>query len=69
MQVQVLVTVDVEDCDPDTFRATEAQAQAAALEAVEGIVKHGEANGFAHALAEHVCIGVVAVETYNGPEI
>jgi hypothetical protein len=61
MQVQILVTVDVDPIDPDDKGST-GEFQEAAVEAVKNAVDFAEQNGFCHALAEVVSIGVVSVE-------
>ncbi len=74
MQVQVLVTVDVDDDDAQLlfgskFGSKKERMQAAAVEAVRDAVKHGEQVGFCHELADDVSVGVVEVELYTGPEL
>ena len=68
MQVQVLVTVDVDPCDPKDNTGSTGEFQAAAVEAITNAVKFGEAEGFSHTLADYVSIGVVAIEHYEGRE-
>ena len=62
MQVQVLVTVDVDPIDPDDDQGSTGEFQAAAVEAVRNAVDFAYLNGFSHGLAEVACIGVVSVE-------
>ena len=62
MQVQVLVTVDVDPIDPDDDQGSTGEFQEAAVGAVKNAVTFAEQNGFSHALAEVACIGVVSVE-------
>ena len=68
MQVQVLVTVDVDPCDPEDNKGSTGEFQAAAVEAITNAVKFGEAEGFSHTLADHVSIGVVSIEHYESME-
>jgi hypothetical protein len=62
MQVQILVTVDVDPIDPDDDQASTGNSQEAAVEAVKNAVDFAEQNGFCHALADVVSIGVVSIE-------
>ena len=64
MQVQVLVAVDVDsiELDDDKGKGSTSEFQEVAVEAVKNSVEFAEQNGFSHALAEVVCIGVVSVE-------
>lgn len=62
MQVQVLVTVDVDPIDSDDDKGSTGEFQEVAVEAVRNAVNFGEQNGFSHALAEFVSIGVVNIE-------
>ena len=62
MEVRVLVTLQVEACDPDDFKGSTGEFQQAAVDAIEHAVKYGENQGFVHPLANDVSIGVVAVE-------
>jgi hypothetical protein len=62
MQVQVLVTLDVDPIDPDDDKGSTGEFQAAAVEAVKNAVDFAEQNGFCHALAEVACIGIVSIE-------
>ena len=62
MQVQVLVTVEVEPNDPNDDRGSTGEFQDVAVEAVKNAVEFAHDNGFSHALAESVSIGLAAVE-------
>jgi hypothetical protein len=62
VQVQVLVTVDAAQIAPDDDKGATGEFQVAAVEAVKNAVSFGEQNGFCHALAEVVSIGVVSIE-------
>jgi len=68
MRVQVIVTVDVESCDPNDFKASTGEFQAAAVEAIHHAVRYGEGEGFVHELSEVVSIQLVNVEHYEGNE-
>ena len=68
MRVQVLVTVEVETCDPNDFKGSTGEFQAAAIEAINHAVLYGEGEGFVHELAEVVSIQLVNVEHYEGNE-
>ncbi len=62
MQVQILVTLDIDPNEPDDDRGSTGEFQAAAVEAMRNAVEFAEQNGFCHALAEVASIGVVCVE-------
>ena len=68
MRVQVLVTVDVESCDPNDFKGSTGEFQAAAIEAISHAVRYGEREGFVHELSEVVSIHVVNVQHYEDNE-
>lgn len=66
MEVNILVTVQVDPVDPDF--PEDDKWVAAAEEAIQHAVKNHEANGFAHALADDLAIGVVSVVAGNWVE-
>ena len=68
MRLQVLVTVDVEACDPDDFKGSTGEFLAAAVEAIRHAVRYGQGEGFVHELAEVVNIQLVNVQHYEGNE-
>ncbi len=62
MQVQILVTVDIDPNDPDDDKGSTGEFQEAAVEAVKNAVQLVKLNGFCHALAEVASIEVVNIE-------
>lgn len=62
MQLQVLVTVDIDPDDPDDDKGSTGDFQEAAVEAVKNALQFAEQEGFCHALAEVASIGVVGIE-------
>ncbi len=60
-EIKVLVTLQVDECDP-AVKIDKYTMRDAAVEAVENAVKCAEDNGFNHSRADDLCIGVVSVE-------
>ena len=60
-EIKVLVTLQVDECDP-AVKIGKAAMENAAVEAIKDAVKRGEDNGFNHSLADEICIGVADVE-------
>lgn len=65
MKVQVLLTLDVEDCDPSEQTTTAAEKKRAAAEAIHNAVKHAQANGHTHELAAVVSVMLDEVEVLH----
>jgi hypothetical protein len=65
-EIRVLVTLQVDECEPDTTIDREIM-QEAAEEAVENALRFAEDNGFSHARADLLCIGFVDVVAYEDP--
>lgn len=63
-EIRVLVTVQVDECEPDAKIDLETM-QDAAVDAVENAVRHAEANGFSHAYANELSIGFVDAVLYE----
>jgi anti-sigma regulatory factor (Ser/Thr protein kinase) len=63
-EIRVLVTLQVDECDPATKIDREIM-QEAAVEAVENAVRHAEDNGFSHAHADDLSIGLVDAVAYE----
>jgi len=63
-EIKVLVTLQVDECDPDT-KIDRDTMQQAAVEAVENAVRHAENNGFSHTWADDLSIGLVDAVAYE----
>jgi len=63
-EIKVLVTLQVDECDPDT-KIDRDTMQQAAVEAVENAVRHAENNGFSHTWADDLSIGLVDTVAYE----
>ncbi len=63
-EIRVLVTLQVDECDPAAKIEPEAM-QEAAVEAVKNALHTAEDNGFSHAWADDLCIGVVDAVAYE----
>jgi hypothetical protein len=61
MTVKVLVTLNVEPCDPDDYLGSTGEFQAAAVEAVQNAVGYFQGVGFVHGLENDVSITVAEV--------
>ena len=64
--MQVLVTFNVEPCEPITFVGSQKSFRMAAVEAITHALKYGEGEGFVHELSNDVSILVASVEHYEG---
>jgi hypothetical protein len=62
--IHVLVTLQVEEVDPDVPVAAE-ETQDAVVEAVENAVRAAYEMGFTHSLADKLCIGFVDAVLYE----
>ncbi len=63
-EVRVLVTLQVDECEPDAESDLETM-QDAAMNAVENAVRHAEDNGFSHPYADELSIGFVDAVLYE----
>lgn len=63
-EIQVLVTLQVDECEPDAKIDLETM-QDAAVEAVDNAVRHAYDNGFSHAYADELSIGFVDAVLYK----
>jgi hypothetical protein len=63
-EIRVLVTVQVDECDPEVLVDPETMEDAA-VDAIENAVKHAELNGFVFPQAEDLCIGFVDAVLYE----
>lgn len=61
MQIQLLVTLDVEPCDPAAYTLTREVAETAATQAVRHAIRYGEGEGHVHDRADDVSIILVDV--------
>ena len=66
MRMQVLVTLDVEPCEPNAFVGSQRSFSKAAGEAITHALEYGEGEGFVHELSNDVSIQVASVEHYAG---
>ena len=66
-EIRVLVTLQVDECDP-AAKIDRDTMQEAAVEAVENAVRHAEDNGFSHAHADDLSIGLVDAVAYEEDE-
>jgi hypothetical protein len=60
----VLVTLHVDECEPDAEIDLETM-QDAAVDAVENAIRHAEDNGFSHSYADELSIGFVDAVLYE----
>jgi hypothetical protein len=65
-EIQVLVTLQVDECDPGK-RIAKYIMESAAAEAVENAIRYAEADGFSHGEADNLSIGFVKAEIVNTP--
>ena len=63
-EIRVLVTLQVDECEPDAKIDRETM-QDAAVEAVENAVRLAEDNGFSHTYADELSIGFVDAVLYE----
>jgi len=63
-EIRVLVTLQVDECEPDATIDRETM-QDAAVEAVENAVRFAYDNGFSHAWADELSIGFVDAVLYD----
>lgn len=63
-EVRVLVTLQVDECEPDATIDHETMRDAA-VEAVENAVRFAHENGFSHAWADELSIGFVDAVLYE----
>jgi len=63
-EVRVLVTLQVDECEPDAKIDRETM-QDAAVEAVENAMRFAYDNGFSHAYADELSIGFVDAVLYE----
>jgi len=63
-EIRVLVTLQVDECEPDAKIDPET-IQDAAVEAVENAVRFAYDNGFSHAYTDELCIGFVDAVLYE----
>jgi hypothetical protein len=63
-EIRVLVTVQVDECEPDEKIDRETMEDAA-VEAVENAVKFAYDNGFSHGYADELSIGYVDAVLYE----
>jgi len=66
-EIKVLVTVQVDEDDPDTQIDRETM-EAAAVEAIENAVRFAENAGFEHSLAGELSVGFVDAVLYESEE-
>jgi hypothetical protein len=64
MKVQVLLTLDVEDCEEDGATSP-ADKKRAAAEAIHNAVKHAQADGHTHELEDELSIMLDKVEVFH----
>ena len=64
-EIQVLVTLQVDECDPDTKIDLNTMQQAA-VEAIANAVRFAYDNGFSHAWTDDLSIGFVDAVAYRG---
>lgn len=65
MKVQVLLTLDVEDCDPGERTTSPADKKRAAAEAIHNAVKHAQGDGHSHELEDVVSVMLDKVEVFH----
>ncbi len=65
LEVQILVTLQVEECDT-TAKIDRATMRHAAKEAVRNAIQFANDNGFSHARANDLSIGFVDAIVYHG---
>lgn len=63
-QIRVLVTVQVDECEPDAEIDRETMEDAA-VEAVDNAVRFAYDNGFSHTYADELSIGYVDAVLYE----
>ena len=63
-EIQVLVTLQVDECDPDA-KIDRSTMQDAAVEAIANAVRFGYETGFSHARAGNLSIGFVDAVLYE----
>jgi len=66
-EISVLVTLQVDECDPDITIDRETMEKAA-VEAVENAVRFAHENGFSHPWADDLCVGFVEADLYESDE-
>jgi hypothetical protein len=66
-EVRVLVTLQVDECEPDAKIDRETM-QDAAVEAVENAMRSAYDNGFSHTYADELSIGFVDAVLYEEDE-
>jgi hypothetical protein len=66
-EIKVLVTLQVDECDPDA-KIDRDTMQEAAVEAIENAVRHAENNGFSHTRADDLSIGLVDAVAYENED-
>ena len=64
-EIKVLVTLSVDECEPDVKIDREIMEDAA-VEAVENIMRHATGVDFAHTYEEELAICFVDAEPYEG---
>lgn len=65
--ISVLVTLQVEECDPD-ITVDQETTERAAVEAVENAVRFADENGFSHQWADGLSIGFVDARLYESKD-
>lgn len=68
MKVRIVVDLDVSACDPDDWKGSTGEFQAAAVEAVNNVLYEAQGNGFPHKLEDVVSIMVDGVTLDERPE-
>lgn len=63
-EIKVLVTLQVDECEPNT-KIDRDTMQNAAVEAVANAVRHAENNGFSHTWSDDLSIGFVGAVLYR----
>ena len=63
-EIRVLVTLQVDECEPNAKIDLETM-QDAAVDAVENAVRHAEDNGFSHTWTDVLSIGFVDAVLYE----
>ena len=66
-EISVLVTLQVDECDPDISIDRETMEKAA-VEAVENAVRFAYENGFSHQWADDLCVGFVGAKLYESDD-
>jgi hypothetical protein len=65
MKVQVLLTLDVDDCDPEETTTSPADKKRATAEAIHNAVQYAQGEGHVHELQDVLSIMLDKVEVFH----